>query len=295
MITLGVALVAAYGVHLVFTACAFGWSGVGPAPRLGGSGRVSLSVRVGRWMTQAGLVGVSVGEFVAVSLVLLVTGVGAGWALFGGVLPGLGVGLFAASAPLASYRVRRGARMAAASEAWPHMIEEIRVMTGAAGRSIPQALLEVGLRGPEELRPAFVAAQREWLLSTDFGRCVGVLKELLADPTADATCETLLVAHDIGGSDLDGRLAELAEDRRADTLGRKDARSKQAGVRFARWFVVVVPLGMALAGLSLGDGRVAYQSGAGQVLVVIGIGLMAACWVWSGRMLRLPEARRVFG
>ena len=96
-------------------------------------------------------------------------------------------------------------------------------------------------------------------------------------------------------SDLDGRLAELAEDRRADTLGRKDARSKQAGVRFARWFVVVVPLGMALAGLSLGDGRVAYQSGAGQVLVVIGIGLMAACWVWSGRMLRLPEARRVFG
>ena len=52
MITLGVALVAAYGVHLVFTACAFGWSGVGPAPRLGGSGRVSLSVRVGRWMTQ---------------------------------------------------------------------------------------------------------------------------------------------------------------------------------------------------------------------------------------------------
>ncbi|HMS12283.1 MAG TPA: hypothetical protein PKD80_04215, partial [Microthrixaceae bacterium] len=77
---------------------------------------MSLSVRVGRWMTQAGLVGVSVGEFVAVSLVLLVAGVGAGWALFGGVLPGLGVGLFAASAPLASYRVRRGARMAAASE-----------------------------------------------------------------------------------------------------------------------------------------------------------------------------------
>jgi tight adherence protein B len=41
----------------------------------------------------------------------------------------------------------------------------------------------------------------------------------------------LLVAHDIGGTDVDQRLRALIEDRIQDVQGRKDARSKQAGVR----------------------------------------------------------------
>ena len=37
------------------------------------------------------------------------------------------------------------------------MIEEIRILTTSVGRSIPQALFDVGLRGPLELRPAFAS------------------------------------------------------------------------------------------------------------------------------------------
>ncbi|MDQ4145448.1 MAG: type II secretion system protein F, partial [Actinomycetota bacterium] len=97
----------------------------------------------------------------------------------------------------------------------------------------PQALFEVGRRAPEELRHAFAAGEREWLISTDFARTVAVLKERLADATADAALETLLVAHQVGGADLDHRLAALVEDRIQDLQGRKDALAKQAGVRFA--------------------------------------------------------------
>src|SRR5204863_482174 len=82
------------------------------------------------------------------------------------------------------------------------------------------------------------ADEREWLISTDFSRAVAVLKDRLADPTADAACETLLVAHEIGGGGLDGRLAALVDDRTQDLQGRKDARAKQAAVRFARRFVL---------------------------------------------------------
>src|SRR6185436_1637157 len=105
---------------------------------------------------------------------------------------------------------------------------------------------------------------------------VTLLKNALADPTADATCETLLVAYEVGGSDLDRRLAALAEDRTLDLQGRKDARAKQAGVRFARRFVLVVPLGMTLAGLSIGTGRQAYQTPLGQLLVVVGLAFVAS-------------------
>jgi tight adherence protein B len=102
------------------------------------------------------------------------------------------------------------------------------------------------------------------------------------------------VAHQLGGTDLDGRLEDLAEDRRLDAHYRKDARAKQAGVRFARRFVLLVPLGMALAGLSVGPGRAAYQTPFGQAAVTVALVMVLGCWVWSGRLLRLPEEERVF-
>lgn len=174
------------------------------------------------------------------------------------------------------------------------MIEEIRILTTASGRSIPQALFDVGSRAPDEIRPAFAAAHREWMLSTDFDRTLSLLKARLVDPAADATCETLLIAYELGGADLDRRLEALADDRRLDIQGRKDARAKQAGARFARRFVLIVPLGMALAGMSVGNGRAAYQTAHGQALVVVALGMVVACWIWAGLVMRLPEHERVF-
>jgi tight adherence protein B len=174
------------------------------------------------------------------------------------------------------------------------MLEELRLLTGSAGRSIPQALFEVGRRAPLEWRSGFAAAEREWLLTTDFARTLRLLKERLADPTADAVCETLLVAQEVGGADLDARLQEMIEERVIDLQGRKDAASRQAGVRFARRFVLLVPLGMTLAGLSIGTGRQAYATAGGQVAVAAGLVAVAACWWWSGRLMRLPEQPRVF-
>jgi tight adherence protein B len=120
------------------------------------------------------------------------------------------------------------------------------------------------------------------------------LDQALADPTADAACETLLVAHEVGGTDLDRRLEALIDDRIQDAHGRKDARAKQAGARFARRFVVLVPAGMALAGMSVGNGRAAYATSTGQLLVVVAILLVVACWFWAGRIMTIPREQRVF-
>jgi tight adherence protein B len=51
---------------------------------------------------------------------------------------------------------------------------------------------------------------------------------------------------------------------------------------------------MAAAGLSVGNGRSAYQTAFGQAAVLTALAMVAACWVWAGRMLRLPEEERVF-
>lgn len=280
------AALAALGVYLLFTARR-------PSVRGQGFRPADLERRLRSLLDQAGLDGVTPGQFVLASATVGATAMVPAAVVFG---PGAAmclVGLAATAVPTAAWRARRDAARRAAREAWPRLIEELRVLTTSAGRSIPQALIDVGLNGPEALRPAFRAAQREWALTTDFERTVEVLKDRLADPTADATCETLLVAAEVGG-DLDRRLSALAEDRRQDLLGRKEAVAKQAGARLARAFVILVPAGMAFAGLSVGDGRAAYRTPQGQLFVVLGLSLVAGCWLWAGRIMRLPEPDRVF-
>lgn len=292
MIALALTMAAAYGVHLLWTGTALGWSGLAPGPHRVHRGASRGGLR--RWLVQAGLDDIEPREFLAVASALAVVGGLLAYTVFGSIVPAMIAAAFAGTFPVALFRNRRRQRRERAQEAWPQLIEEIRILTGAVGRSIPQALFEGGRRAPPELQSAFDAAHREWLITTDFARTIAVLKARLADPTADAACETLLVAHQVGGADLDRRLEALADDRIADLQGRKDARAQQAGVRFARRFVLIVPFGMALAGMSVGNGRSAYQEPQGQLVVVIAMFLVLACWVWAGRIMQIPAEDRVF-
>ncbi len=290
---LGVAALAGLGTFWLYTALALRWQGLGFGGGLGEQ-HGPKPPRLAAWMGRAGLGGVKAGQFAAAVGLLFAGGALVGFAVFGGVPASLALGGFAATFPVSTYRSRRAGRRSLAQDAWPRMIEEIRLQTGSMGRSIPQALFDVGGRAPAEMRPAFEAAHREYRLTTDLAKAAGLLKEQLADPSADMVCEALLIAHELGGHDLDERLETLAEDRFADFAGRKDARSRQAGARFARVFVLVVPFGMALAGVSIGNGRDAYQSGTGQAIVLVALLLVVGCWFWAGRIMRLPESERVF-
>lgn len=146
-----VALVGAYGVYLVYSAYAFGWTGLAPGrPPTGQPPRRRTSIE--SWLVQAGLDGVKPSEFASVMALLFLIGGALAYGLFGGVLPALVCGAFASTFPPAAYRTQRERRRRQARDAWPRLIEEIRLLTGGAGRSIPQAVLEVGRRSPPELQ-----------------------------------------------------------------------------------------------------------------------------------------------
>lgn len=290
MIPLVLALLAAYGVHLLYSAYAFGWKGVQPGPPSPTKDRD----RTEEVLSSLGLGDLDLRTLLAAMLLLLLAGFAFGTLLFGSVLPGMIIGLFAATVPIGIARVRHERTIDQAHYAWPTLIEEIRLLTGTLGRSIPQATFEVGLRSHDGLRPAFEDAHREWMISTDFGRSLEVLKRELAHNTADVVAETLLTAHELGGGEVGNRLAALAQDRLTDQQHRRDAVARQAGVRFARWFTLITPVGMALAGLSIGNGRDAYATGLGQVFVAVALVLVIGCWLWAGRIMRLPTDERVF-
>lgn len=272
------ALCAGLGTWLLLSAAVNGRRDLRPAPllRVRSSSRWNISRTEIASTVLAGSVGIAVG-----------------WLLFGAPLPALALGAFMASAPRQVDLRARAKRLEVARSHWPQLIEELRVLTGSLGHSIPHALMEVGRHAPTELRGAFAAAEREWLLTTDLTKALQTLKDELADPAADTICETLLVAHELGGSGLDQRLTALAEDRDRDLQHRRDAEARQAGARFARRFVLLVPAGMALAGMSVGTGRAAYRSPSAQLVVLVAIAMVVACWVWAGRIMALPTPQRV--
>ena len=246
------------------------------------------------WMRQSGVEGVSSTEFLTVESVVFTLTSSMIWFLFGAIVPAIAAGIGALAAPLAIYRNRRARLLEQARDAWPTLIEELRLQVGTLGRSVPAALLDVGRRSATEpMRAAFEAANREWLLSTDFARVVAMLQERLADPTADTVLETLLVANEIGGTDIDRRLARLLADRQIDLRHRHEAASRQSGVRFARWFVLIVPFTMALVGLGIGDGKAAYQEPTGQVVGGMAVAMVGLCWWWSAAILKLPAEPRI--
>jgi tight adherence protein B len=232
------------------------------------------------------VIAISTGAFIAGSTLCLL--------IFGSFGPALLGGGFAAWLPITARLQRRREHLEIARDAWPRMIDELRVLTSAAGRSLPQSLIEVGASAPPSMHSAFAEARREWLLTSDLERMLAALRSTLADPTCDAVCETLLIASEVGWSDLDRRLTVLAEDRRVDSRNRREARSRQAGVRFARRFVLLVPLGMAIAGLTVGSGRSAYRTPVGEAAVLAALLCTFGCWYWAGSMLRLPTEERVF-
>jgi tight adherence protein B len=292
VIALLIGVVGALGVFYLFTA-AIGWKGVGIAP-FDAARQPQPRKTFTTWMTQAGIVDVTPAEFVVAGIATASIAGLLTFVMFGALLPASAVAVFGATAPTAAYRKRRIKLRSQAREAWPRLIEELRVQTSSIGRSVPVALLEVGAKAPTApMRLAFAEANREWLLTTDFARTVQVLKQRLADPSADAVCETLLVAHDLGGSDLDKRLRALIEDRTADLEERRDAQSRQSGVRFARWFTLVVPLGMSLVGMTIGNGRDSYRTSSGQIALLVAVLCTSGCWVWASRIMVLPEQQRV--
>ena len=290
MIALLIAFVAAYGIHLVYTSMAFGWKGVQPGPKTERKEHASST----DFISSLGLGDLNPGALVSSMLVVAVLGFALGTLLFGGIIPGVLLGAFAAVSPVGAARVRHERLIESAHHAWPGIIEEIRLLTGTLGRSIPQATFEVGLRTHDGLRPAFEDAHREWLISTDFGRSLDVLKAKLGHNTADIVAETLLTAHELGGGEVGNRLGALAKDRMTDQRHRRDAVARQSGVRFARWFTLIVPFGMAATGLSIGDGRAAYGTPLGQALVVVALVLILIFWIWAGRIMQLPKEDRVF-
>ena len=204
----------------------------------------------------------------------------------------LAFALIASSAPFALVRFRQRQRRAELRDLWPEVVDNLA--SGVrAGLSLPEALTQVGLRGPDELRRPFARFGEDYRATGRFYESLDRLKASLADPVGDRIVESLRMARDVGGSDLGKLLRTLSAFLREDARTRAELETRQGWTVNAARLAVAAPW-IVLGLLSLRPEAVdAYNTPQGLVVLAIGGGLCLVAYRVMVRIGRLPHEERV--
>ncbi len=275
----------AFGLGLLLV-----WTSVTTAPERTGQGGVvgrlrALAAEAGMpAVAPVGIVAMSVAAaLVAFVVMLLVSGVPAIGATFA---------LLASYAPVAYLRAQVRTRRAAFRELWPEVVDNLSSAV-RAGLSLPEAVGQLGTRGPDRLRDPFAQFARDFRTTGRFSACLDRLKERLADPVADRIVETLRVTRDVGGSDLGSVLRTLSAFLREDARVRGELEARQSWtVNGARLAVAAPWLVLALLS-SNPQAAEAYNSRTGILVVAFGGAACVLAYRLMLRIGRLPDEQRV--
>lgn len=261
-------------------------------PRPPSSGRTSRRDRVSDLLAQAGIEAVTPGGLAAscvgVGVVVLVLM----YVVSRSPAIALAFALIACWGPVALVRFRARQRRSELRDLWPEVVDNLA--SGVrAGLSLPEALTQVGVRGPEELRRPFARFGEDYRATGRFYDCLDRLKASLADPVGDRIIESLRMAREVGGSDLGRLLRTLSAFLREDARTRAELETRQGWTVNAARLAVAAPW-IVLALLSLRPEAVqAYNSAAGFMVLGIGGGVCLVAYRVMIRIGRLPEEERV--
>lgn len=204
----------------------------------------------------------------------------------------LAFAVIASWAPVTLVRMRARQRRSELRDLWPEVVDNLA--SGVrAGLSLPEALTQIGVRGPEELRRPFVRFGEDYRATGRFYDCLDRLKASLADPVADRIVESVRMAREVGGTDLGRLLRTLSAFLREDARTRAELETRQGWTVNAARLAVAAPW-IVLALLSTRPEAVtAYNSTAGALVLAVGGGTCLVAYRLMVRIARLPEEERV--
>ncbi|MDN5686795.1 MAG: type II secretion system F family protein [Brachybacterium sp.] len=266
------------------------WEQDGQEPR---RGRISRAMeRLGDDLVAVGLTAVPPAAVPALSAGLGLVVAAALWATSSAVVPSLTIGAVSTVLPVVFLRSAARRRATALREVWPEAVDHINSAI-RAGLSLPEALVQLSRKGPEELRPAFHEFSLDYQASGDFAACLDRLKVRLADPVGDRIVEALRITRDVGGTDLGGLLRTLASFLREDARTRAELEARQS------WTVNAARLALAAPWLVLAlmstrpQAAQAYDSSLGMAMIVIGAVVSLIAYRVMLLIARLPQDERV--
>lgn len=285
---MGILLGLIFGLGLVLIIRTF----LKPTPKPEKTASRTVSQRLEELLAQAGVEAVSPAQLitacVGVTLFIFITllAISRAWPI--ALLFGLGAGYL----PLMLVRMRARARRQELRELWPDVVDNL-ASSIRAGLSLGEALTQIGVRGPEALRRPFQRFAEEYRATGRFSDCLDSLKARLADPVGDRIIESIRLAREVGGSDLGRLLRTLSAFLREDIRTRAELETRQSFTVNGARVAIGTPFAVLIFMAFQPELIAAYNSFAGFIILLIGVGLMAVAYRIMLRIGRLPEEKRV--
>ena len=214
------------------------------------------------------------------------------WAVSSAVAPSLAIGAVVMMLPVLMLRSAARRRTTAMREVWPEAVDHLNSAI-RAGLSLPEALVQLGRKGPEELQPAFVEFARDYQASGDFSTCLDRLKVRLADPVGDRIVEALRITRDVGGTDLGALLRTLAGFLREDARTRSELEARQSWTVNAARLALAAPWVVLALMSTRPQAAQAYDTTTGMVMILIGAVVSLLAYRVMLVIARLPQDERV--
>jgi tight adherence protein B len=270
--------------------CLVLWAFTSPVPR--SHGRFGWTDNLADLLVQAGAPGVSPTALITTSGLIGALALLVSVALTRSPAIAVCFAVMAAAGPTALVRGRARARRTALRGVWPEVVDHLS--SGIrAGLSLPEALSQLGERGPLALRPAFQAFAQDYRVHGRFGDCLDALKGRLADPVADRIVEALRITRDVGGTDLGRLLRTLSAFLREDARTRGELEARQSWTVNAARLAVVAPWVVLALLSSRPEAAAAYNTAAGAVVLAVGAASSVVAYQLMVRIGRLPDDVRV--
>ncbi|WP_411373700.1 type II secretion system F family protein [Arthrobacter sp. MPF02] len=201
-------------------------------------------------------------------------------------------GLFAGWLPITVLRWRAKRRTALLRQLWPDVVDHLRSAI-RAGLPLPEALIQLGDKGPEELRPFFREFGADYRAGGQFDGSLNKLKHRLADPVADRIVEALRLTREVGGSDLGRLLSTLSEFLRESARTRSELEARQSWTINAARLAVAAPWIVMLLLATRPEAVQAYNTPAGAAVLLGGLVVSLVCYSTMLRIGALPRDERV--
>jgi len=176
-------------------------------------------------------------------------------------------------------------------EVWPEAVDTL-VSGVRAGMSLPEALTNLGERGPEAVRPQFRAFATDYAASARFDSSLDRLKTRFADPVADRIVEALRLAHEVGGTDLGTLLRSLSQMLREAMRPRGELEARQSWTVNGAKVAVAAPWLVLALLATRPQAAAAYATTAGAVVLLVGAVVSVVAYRLMLRLGRLPEEER---
>src|SRR3546814_10433142 len=194
--------------------------------------------------------------------------------------------------PIAVVRGRARKRRKEFAEVWPEAVDHLASAV-RAGMSLPEALAQLGSRGPEALQPAFARFALDYQVTGRFGESLERLKAELADPVGDRVVEALRIAREVGGGELGRLLRSLSSNLRDDAHTRSELEARQAWTVNGAKLAVAAPWLVLLILCFQPEVIQRYRSPGGMLVLAIGAFCCVFAYWLMMRIGRLPLERRI--